>query len=84
MDRPKSLRSAQDVQDWNEWMANEAAEGKLSATVLNGLNKVIAGAIKINMNIPLEYMKLKARSGKNGLGFSIPWIDESLRIEHSK
>lgn len=81
--RPKQLRSAQDVQDWNEWMANAAADGKISPVVLNGLNKVLDGAIKINMKIPLEYLKIVARSGKQGLPMSVPWIEDTMKkLQH--
>ena len=81
MKRPTTLRSPSDVQEWNEWMAVESAEGRISAVVLNGLNKVIDAAIKINMKIPMEYFKIIARSGKNNLSVSVPWLDQIVRRE---
>jgi len=76
---PKQLRSAQDIQDWNEWMAISGAEGKISTAALNALDKVLKGAITINMKIPLEYLKIMARSGSKGLPMNVPWIEQTMK-----
>ena len=76
--KPTKLRNSKDIQDWNEYMMLSASDGKISPVQLNGMNKVIDATIKINMKIPLEYTKVIARSGKNGLSVQVPWIEDVI------
>lgn len=77
--RPTQLRSPKDVQDWNEYIANEGADGRMSPVILNGMSKVIESAIKINIKYPMEYVKIIARTGKDGLAVSVPWLEQTIK-----
>lgn len=79
---PKKLETFSDLKDWNEYVLINAANDKLSIDKANILNRTIGAAVKIRMDLPLQYARLKARfarkSSKKELP-AIPWFDQSLK-----
>lgn len=82
MEIPKELKSYNDLKNWNEWVIINSANEKIDSNRANSLNRSLNSAVKIHMELPLQYIKLKAQLGEKDKQepIKIPWFDQSLAI----
>jgi hypothetical protein len=65
-------------------MAIKAARGELSSGSLNAMCKIVNSAIRINMEIPVEYLTIVSRGRAKGIDMGqVPWIEQTLSIAPS-